>query len=81
MTKPIIVVKMSCELLYHSSERKVLPSWPYLISKLLVSLVTMLLLIGLTLFLQPGCFCLTFIPIAIYKQVLTRNLILSSYAE
>ena len=34
-------------------------SWPYLISELLVAdLFTMLLLLGLAIFLHPRCFCL-----------------------
>ena len=61
MTKSIIVVTICYKLLCHSSR--------FLISNFLAStdinvfgrrayLFAMLLLIGLTLFLHPGCFCL-----------------------
>ena len=59
MTKPIIVVKLPCKLLYvyifqvKGFLMKSLTSWPYLISKVLVAynhLATMLLLVGLVLF-------------------------------
>ena len=37
-------------------------SWPYLISELLVAdLFTMLFLLGLAIFLHPGCFCLAYL--------------------
>ena len=36
-------------------------SWPYLISELLVAdLFTMLLLLGLAIFLHPRCFCVAY---------------------
>ena len=63
MTKSIIVVTICYKLLCHSSR--------FLISNFLAStdinvfgrtyLFVMLLLIGLALFLHPGCFCLAFI--------------------
>ena len=57
MTKPIIVVKVPCKLLYVIQVKefliKCLTSWPYLISELW-------LLIGLALFLHPRCFCLAY---------------------
>ena len=63
MTKSIIVVTICYKLLCHSSR--------FLISNFLVStdikvfgrtyLFAMLLLIGLALFLHPGCFCLVII--------------------
>ena len=71
MTKPIIVVKICYKLLYviqvvKKIFDKYVISWPQLISKFLVAhtyLFAMLLLIGLTLFLHSGCFCL-----AIYNK-------------
>ena len=65
MTKPIIVVKMCYKLLYVIQVVK-----RFLISNFLAStdikvfgrtyLFAMLLLIGLALFLHPGCFCLAY---------------------
>ena len=70
MTKPIIVVKICYKLLYIIQGVK-----KFLISNFLASadikvfghmyLFTMLLLIGLALFLHPGCFCLARIIIPI----------------
>ena len=63
MTKPIIVVKMPCKLLYIIQVKrfliKVTTSWPYLISKFLVAhvyLFTILLLVGLALFYSQDAF-------------------------
>ena len=65
MTKPIIVVKVPCKLLYVIQVKEFLikcsTSWPYLISEFLVAYITMWLLIGLALFLHPRCFCLAYI--------------------
>ena len=73
MTKPIIVVKVPCKLLYVIQVKEFLikcsTSWPYLISEFLVAYITMWLLIGLALFLHPRCFCL-----ALYVQVLAKLL-------
>ena len=65
MTKPIIVVKICYKLLYVIQVVK-----RFLISNFLAStdikvfgrtyLFAMLLLIGLALFLHPGCFCLAY---------------------
>ena len=45
-------------------------SWPYLISELLVAdLFTMLLLLGLAIFLHPRCFCLAYIYIYIAMYI------------
>ena len=65
MTKPIIVMKICYKLLYVIQVVKKI-----LISKFLAStnikvfgrtyLFVMLLLIGLALFLHPGCFCLAY---------------------
>ena len=70
MTKPIIVVKICYKLLYVIQVVKKI-----LISNFLAStdikvfgrtyLFAMLLLIGLALFLHPGCFCLAYIYIYI----------------
>ena len=50
MTKPIIVVKMPCKLLYVIQVKiKCSTSWPYLISEFLVVVAS-----DLALFLQPG---------------------------
>ena len=61
MTKPIIVVKVPCKLLYVIQVKEFLikcsTSWPYLISEFW-SLIW--LLIGLTHFLHPRCFCLAY---------------------
>ena len=60
VTKPIIVVKMPCKLLYIVQvKRFLITSWPYLISKVLIAcdhLQCCFLLASH--FLQPGCFCL-----------------------
>ena len=86
MTKPIMVVKIPCELLcvikvkgfFHINNQlnflalidiralvadsfTTETSWRYLISDLLVAdSFTMLLLLGLALFLHPRCFCLAY---------------------
>ena len=70
MTKPIIVVKMPCKLLYVIQVKgfliKCSTSWPYLIS--VFGRLYLWLLIGRALFLQPGCFCL-----ALYYTVLNSS--------
>ena len=62
MTKPIIVVKMPCELLYVIQVKgfliKCSTSWPYLISEFL--LITIVASDWPRTILQPGCFCLTY---------------------
>ena len=57
MTKLIIVVKFPCKISFLYRNTK---SFISLISDVLVAYnkIITLLLIGLTLFLQPGCFCL-----------------------
>ena len=65
MTKSIIVVTICYKPLCHSTRFLIIISWPQLISKFLVVhtyiyLFAMLLLIGLALFLHPGCFCLAY---------------------
>ena len=76
MTKPIIVVKMPCKLLYvvqviKGFLIKYSTSWPYLILEFLVAYNHCAL--------QPGCFCLAYHCFLLfkkdYKRVLTRNLI------
>ena len=66
MTKPIIVVKVPCKLLYVIQVKEFLikcsTSWPYLISEFLVAYITKWLLIGLALFLHLRCFCLLCLP-------------------
>ena len=71
MTKPIIVVKVPCKLLYVIQVKEFLikcsTSWPYLISEFLVAYITIVVLICLALFLHPRCFCLAFIlPLDFY---------------
>ena len=60
MTKPIIVVKMPCKLLYVIQVKgfliKCSTSWPYLISEFLVAYNSD----WLRTFIQPGCFCLAY---------------------
>ena len=60
MTKPIIVVKMPCKLLYVIQVKgfliKCSTSWPYLISEVLVAYNSLWLLIGLTLFFTARLF-------------------------
>ena len=53
-------------------------SWPYLISELLVAdLFTMLLLLGLAIFLHPRCFCLVYILLIVHMCPLFFNKIAS----
>ena len=62
MTKPIIVVKMPCKLLYVIQVKgfiKCSTSEPYLISGFW-SLITIVASDWPRTFLQPGCFCLAF---------------------
>ena len=58
MTKPIIVLKMPCKLLYVIQVKgfliKCSTSWPYLISEFLAIVASD----WPRTFLQPGCFCL-----------------------
>ena len=60
MTKPIIVVKVPCKLLYVIQVKEFLikcsTSWPYLISEFLVAYITIVASIGLALFYTQGVF-------------------------
>ena len=62
MTKPIIVVKVPCKLLYVNQVKefliKCLTSWPYLISEFLVAYITIVASDWPRTFLHPRCFCL-----------------------
>ncbi len=64
MTKPIIVVKIPCKLLYVIQVKgfliKCSTSWPYLISEFLVANITIVASDWPRTFLQPGCFCLAY---------------------
>ena len=69
MTKPIMhgceiaILSNYCvhERTYNKQLHCTQTSWPYLISELLVTdLFTMLLLLGLAIFLHPRCFCLAY---------------------
>ena len=83
VTKSIIVVTICYKLLCHSSR--------FLISNFLAStdikvfgrtyLFAMLLLIGLALFLHPGCFCLVRITVETAFKILDPSLIGSGEAE
>ena len=62
MTKPIIVVKVPCKLLYVIQVKEYLikcsTSWPYLISEFLVAYITIVASDWPHTFLHPRCFCL-----------------------
>ena len=62
MTKPIIVVKVPCKLLYVIQVKefliKCLTSWPYFISEFLVAYITIVASDWPRTFLHPRCFCL-----------------------
>ena len=60
MTKPIIVVKMPCKLLYVIQVKILNKMFNFLalLDIRVFGLLYLWLLIGLALFLQPGCFCL-----------------------
>ena len=64
MTKPIIVVKVPCKLLYVIQVKEFLikcsTSWPYLISEFLVAYITIVASDWPRTFLHPRCFCLAF---------------------
>ena len=72
MTKPIIVVKIPCKLLYVIQGKgfliKYLTSWPYLISEFLVAYITIVASDWPHTFLQLGCFCLALIFIMVSTQ-------------
>ena len=71
MTKPIIVVKVPCKLLYVIQVKEFLikcsTSWPYLISEFLVAYITIVASDWPTLFLHPRCFCLAYTYIVRHK--------------
>ena len=64
MTKPLIVVKMPCKLLYVIRVKEFLikcsTSWPYLISEFLVAYIYITIVASdwPRTFLHPRCFCL-----------------------
>ena len=62
MTKPIIVVKVPCKLLYVIQVKEFLikcsTSWPYLISEFLVAYITIVASDWPRTFLYRRCFCL-----------------------
>ena len=64
MTKPIIVVKVPCKLLYVIQVKEFLikcsTSWPYLISEFLVAYITIVASDWPHTFLYPRCFCLAY---------------------
>ena len=70
MTKPIIVVKVPCKLLYVIQVKEFLikcsTSWPYLISEFLVAYITIVASDWPRTFLHPRCFCLAYNYTATY---------------
>ena len=64
MTKPIIVVKVPCKLLYVIQVKEFLikcsTSWPYLISEFLIANITIVASDWPHTFLHPRCFCLAY---------------------
>ena len=64
VTKPIIVVKVPCKLLYVIQVKEFLikcsTSWPYLISEFLVAYITIVASDWLRTFLHPRYFCLAY---------------------
>ena len=64
VTKPIIVVKVPCKLLYVIQVKEFLikcsTSWPYLISEFLVAYITIVASDWPRIFLHPRCFCLAY---------------------
>ena len=76
MTKPIIVVKMPCKLLYicHSSKRILNKMFNFLalLDISFWSLITIVASDWPRTFLQPGCFCLAYIT-AFCKQITIIN--------
>ena len=82
MTKPIIVVKVPCKLLYVIQVKEFLikcsTSWPYLISEFLVAYITIVASDWPRTFLHPRCFCLAFILQQI-KQAVKPVLQVSAY--
>ena len=79
MTKPIIVVKVPCKLLYVIQVKEFLikcsTSWPYLISEFLVAYITTVASDWPRTFLHPRCFCLAYI----YTHIVTILVVICTY--
>ena len=77
MTKPIIVVKVPCKLLYIIQIKgfliKCSTSWPYLISEFWL-LITIVASDWPRTFLQPDCFCLYYFTIPCNEIILSTVL-------
>ena len=75
MTKPIIVVKMPCKLLYIIQVKRflmVITSWPYLISKFLVAFdhLQYCFLLASHFFYSQAVFCLAyFLYVSSYSYI------------
>ena len=80
MTKPIIVVKVPCKLLYVIQVKEFLikcsTSWPYLISEFLVAYITIVASDWPRTFFTPKVFLFS---IYIYKQYCNSRITYSSY--
>ena len=65
VTKPIIVVKVPCKLLYVIQVKEFLikcsTSWPYLISEFLIAYITIVASAWPHTFFTPRCFCLALV--------------------
>ena len=73
MTKPIIVVKVPCKLLYVIQVKEFLikcsTSWPYLISEFLVAYITIVASDWPRTFFTPKVFLFSFVlPLFIFKN-------------
>ena len=84
MTKPIIVVKVPCKLLYVIQVKefliKCLTSWPYLISEFLVAYITIVASDWPRTFFTPKVFLFSIYIIRIYwYNLLTSTYICSTY--
>ena len=79
MTKPIIVVKVPCKLLYVIQVKEFLikcsTSWPYLISEFLVVYITIVASDWPRTFLHPRCFCLVLFSINSGANICHTNLV------
>ena len=71
MTKPIIVVKVPCKLLYVIQVKEFLikcsTSWPYLISEFLVAYITIVASDWPRTFFTPKVFCAWFLEITFMR--------------
>ena len=77
MTKPIIVVKVPCKLLYVIQVKefliKCLTSWPYLISEFLVAYITIVASDWPRTFFTPKVFLFSIIKYHCYSATVVNN--------